>query len=88
MSTAGPHDAAWSASTSARRASRRWRCGLDGSELAQIERPTPWIEDGRHAELDPGRPWHQLVRETVAAVRRARRSRRPAGAVTRSRAWA
>ena len=40
---------------------------LDGSELAQAEQPTPWIHDGRHAELDPGAV-AQLVRETVAAV--------------------
>jgi sugar (pentulose or hexulose) kinase len=41
--------------------------GLDGSELAQVEHPTPWVRDGNQAEMDPAE-LAGLIRATVAAI--------------------
>ena len=41
--------------------------GLDGGELAEVERPTPWTTHGDQAEMDPGE-LAEIVRDTVASV--------------------
>jgi sugar (pentulose or hexulose) kinase len=41
--------------------------GLDGHELAEVERPTPWSTDGDQAEMDPGE-LADIIRDTVASV--------------------
>jgi sugar (pentulose or hexulose) kinase len=41
--------------------------GLDGEELADAERPTPWTRDGSQAEMDPGE-LANIVRETISSV--------------------
>ncbi len=53
--------------------------GLDGDELAEVERPTPWSTDGDQAEMDPGELAEIIRRHGGVAAAGDRARRRPSG---------